>query len=389
MSTVRDAGFLELSSMGLAHHAEDDHHTLTPSDMKQRKRKCWKKRPFLILIVILIVAAIVAGIVLFFAPGSESRKDGNSPSAAAQTSGGGNAMVARVPVWQIGASWGYTHFTYDSSGTRHSTFVEAVNSRVLDTSHQYILAAVDLEDAVEHAVANAFPYFGRVTTEDLRVYENGAPQPLFGYFPISANSPPWEFKLLGKTWKGTVQNITSREVTYVATSTSDADGVATLQYNLDLISGFLQHMEFINNGKKQQELILNSHRASGFEGTTYFVRASDLYDGSWPSNDTAAPSFTVGQHRTDGAWDMLVYTADVAVGCTNASVARIMLTGLTTQETALDRKFLKCQEEHLTVGTINKPLDTAYDVSVTVGGDKTAVSLSVAGGKLYTYKLPV
>ena len=38
------------------------------------------------------------------------------------------------------------------------------------------------------------------------MYEDGSPQPLFGFFPIAASAAtePWDFRLFGKNWRGEV-----------------------------------------------------------------------------------------------------------------------------------------------------------------------------------------
>ena len=76
-----------------------------------------------------------------------------------------------------------------------------------------------MDDAVNHAVNNMFPFFGRVTLDNLSVYENGEPQPIFGTFPIVSTRKgdvSWDFSLLGKAWRGRITSVTPSVVTFQA-----------------------------------------------------------------------------------------------------------------------------------------------------------------------------
>merc|ERR1712087_858294 len=101
--------------------------------------------------------------------------------------------------------------------------------------------------------------------------------------------------------------------------------------------------------------------ANGFKGQAHFMRAADIFDGSWPSNhienattnltssrqptatvQNFSSSFSVGEHRTDGVWDMLVYVADTVVDCETFSFALLTITGKDVQTPTMSRPFASC-----------------------------------------------
>merc|ERR1711920_547036 len=132
---------------------------------------------------------------------------------------------------------------------------------------------------------------------------------------------------------------------------------------------------------------LHDYKPNGFKGTAFFVRATDIFDASWSAtSQQEEQSFAAGQHRTDGPWDMLVYVADVDVGCgdgTNA--ASLKLSGNKSQIASLDRTFAACKTGQTELGTIKQPLDGTYKVTVSLSGSSTAMRLRVAGGLLFNY----
>jgi hypothetical protein len=96
--------------------------------------------------------------------------------------------VEAMPEWTIGAAWDYEVLTADTSGgddlfagTRsRSNLVRAVAAELDTSTRMYSLASDNLGDATEHAVVNLFPFFGRVAQDNCAVYEEGAPQNVFG-----------------------------------------------------------------------------------------------------------------------------------------------------------------------------------------------------------------
>lgn len=345
-------------------------------------------------------------------------------SASARGDSGGIVVtladsLLRVPEWETGATFDYsfTRLQRGPSGAWQnvSKSVRAVNTGKNPATHQYMLAADQAERALEHAVLNGFPFFGRVASSDLGVYEDGAPQPLFGFWPIKAPSglpesvAPWHFRLFQIDWQGVVVGFEPKGghngaplIKFQASERSSVRGAAGnhfLKYELDLGAGFLKHLSLSDlvTGETQLEMKLDAFQPTGFKGTAYFVRATDLFDGAWPSNTSVAPSeteanefgtaFDIGQHRTDGAWDMLVYVSHVTVGCDETSAASVKLTGRGSLRVALDHSFAACQTDAASYGTILQPRDEEYGVAVSLTGAKTRMRLRIAGGFWYNYTI--
>jgi hypothetical protein len=314
-----------------------------------------------------------------------------------------------VPVWQPGAQFAYTVYTWDGAdGQRRSQLVNAVNTGVDDQKHQYNLAADTQEDAISHAVDNGFPFLGRVTTEDLRVYEDGAPQPLFGFWPLAGvATPAWDFRLFGTDWRGAVQSVdqsgnaagagrTSAVLNFVAEPRNRTTGTKRrLQYSLDVGVGFLSRLALTDAaGDAEIDMTLNNYQPSGYTGQAYFVRATDLYDTTWQTADGGSggnATFEVGQHRTDGPWDMLVYLYDVVVGCDSSdSAAALSIAGAAPGAPPVRKfSFVRCAPEQRHIDTIRpaagQPLEARYAVRARVAGNQTEARLRVAGGMLYEY----
>ena len=334
-------------------------------------------------------------------------------------------VTINVPVWKSSATLDYSIFREG----RNSELVRAISvvgggtdeDRNTEANLQhYILGSEGIDDAVNHAVNNMFPFFGRITSENLSVYENGEPQPIFGSFPIVSTSvqsetdSSWEFSLLNRAWRGNITSVTANVVTFQAVerkiNSNHAPTTYILDYSLDVGAGFLGHMTLTetqaNPTKKRQEkkifdLTLNKHSPAGsYSGKAFFVRATDILDRIYSNNDTMHTSmskgnaesnetFSVGQHRKDGPWDFLVYSVDATVDCMKGNKASLTLTGMNNDGSvapiALDKSFARCVQETASTGTIAQPLTPQYIVSAKLAGGSTTLRLRIAGGLLYTY----
>lgn len=348
---------------------------------------------------------------------------GNSLPAGLE--GGVEQQGLSIPHLQPGATFTYSINTWrnDTAGLQQKITqnVRVVNVGKDPATHHYMLAADELEVALEHAVLNGFPFFGRVASADMGVYEDGAPQALFGFWPMKVSTKvsdmePWHFRLFQTNWQGVVVAVEpngaadgkSALIKFQATERpqqgSDRGSMAkrVLTYELDMGAGFLSHLVLntVGSGKTQLEMKLESSQANGFKGNAYFVRATDISDNTWtfgtqPNNQKAAgvvqqksyeSTFSVGQHRTDGAWDMLVYYTDVALGCDESSAATLKVTPHNApQQNALVRSFSGCKSKATTIGTISQPLDKSYTVDVALTGPVAAMHVQVAGGLLFKY----
>jgi hypothetical protein len=280
--------------------------------------------------------------------------------------------------------------------------------------------------AVEHAVLNGFPFFGRITADHLAVYENGVPQRMFGSWPITPAeddqpASSWEFALFGVDWTGRLIHYNAnggvgnagllvfeakqRVIANVSGSSSGEQPVSSLAYTLDLGVGFLTELKRTDaDGTPVLTMSLDDHTLSGYYGEAYFVRASDLFDQRWSGGhgvDAGASEggevdgvdFELGTHDSGKAWDLLAYVADIKVGCSASDRASYTLVAQSDPNTpvigAIGRR---CETAAVSVGTIGTvqetdELDPAYTVTVAVAGSESTVRLRVAGGLLFTYSV--
>lgn len=120
-----------------------------------------------------------------------------------------------VPAWQPGTTFSYLSLVHDGSdavgcGSANPTQLLAVNAGLDASGSSYQLTSASLHSAVAHAALNDFPFFGRVTSGHLAVYENGQPQHLFGRFPIDLSAgktpAPWSFRMFHIAWRGELES---------------------------------------------------------------------------------------------------------------------------------------------------------------------------------------
>ena len=138
-------------------------------------RAVWGKRVLLGLLGIAVLVGVTLGIMAAAGGccGGGAGADGGDASISRVGGGGGGlrSPYITIPKWGRGAVFDYSVYTWEGAGREKSSqLVKAINVGEDTAKHQYTLGSDTLEDAVEHAVRNGFPFFGRVTTEDLRVY---------------------------------------------------------------------------------------------------------------------------------------------------------------------------------------------------------------------------
>jgi hypothetical protein len=329
------------------------------------------------------------------------------------TAAPGRRIVSRgrrgisVPVWQVSVGFNYSSAVFDGAAAQwcdtSPSHLLAVNSG-LDTSRgNYQLTSATVYDAVKHAVLNDFPFFGRVTSDHLAVFEGGHPQRLFGSFPIDVGgqTAPWSFRLFHLDWEGTLQSFDPRGGTtgagLISFTAFRPDIVRTderLVYDLDLGAGFVSSLQLFDaEGTLRRRITLGEHHSTTRYEQTYFVRASDLLDQRWnTSGASAVAELVVGAHKSGTAWSLLAYSVDASAGCATDETAAVSLAarnggGDSSSLAGLNVTIGGCSDVCGRTGYLGGPLDSAYNYSVAVSPAQTlAARLRVAGGVLYTYR---
>jgi hypothetical protein len=354
------------------------------------------------------------------------------------------AALVSVPTWSMGATFNYVvvravdgpHGGGEFSGDgvdNPTTKVTAINVGLdadLDASQptpQYTLASASQQAAVEHAVLNGFPFFGRITADHLAVYENGVPQRMFGSWPIgvdvAAHPPPWRFALFNKDWlgelvgynrtggagggNGLLQFKATERPSATVTAAVGGGPVATLKFDLDLGAGFLSSLALIDaSGVTTLAMKLDSSTVDGYTGGAYFIRAGDLFDHEWlaatsPDGASGAAAFvsssanfSLGAHKSGAAWKILAYVAELAAGCDDpaTATAAFELVGRTAPDITVAAMAVGSCTRNSTVGMVPQSsaavqdLDMAgYTIKASLAGEQSRVRVRVAGGLVKKY----
>lgn len=287
-----------------------------------------------------------------------------------------------VPTWSVGDWWQYA---YELPG------LPEVTSRLVVTEHDapgglYQIGLTSRVEAQRHAVLNHNPFLGRVTTDSLRVYENGVAQPVLN-FPIE-DGDRWTFDLLGVAgWQAQVTSVSGSEGRERVTIEAEA-GPQSLIYVFDAERGFLQRLEWTTNGDLNLRYTLVDS-GSDHIGECFFLRAEDLYENTWSSSSgdpeiELRDTFFDAGHPRDGAFDELIYhlTAEVADEVDAAGALTLRDRG---SSALLDRTWQAGEQETGTVGTV--PSNTGeYSLTVALTG-LSEVHLILAGGIEYSWIL--
>ena len=143
---------------------------------------------------------------------------------------------AEKPGWQIGDWWLYT---FETSQFGEDT-ARLVVTDIREDEGLYMLGISSEREAQRHAVINHNPFLGRVTIDELSVYENGDPQAVFNF--------PWmkvtlgAFTLLGEYWSAK----TSGSYNGMPVVTATSGNGHSLEYRFDGSHGFLDMFEWKN-----------------------------------------------------------------------------------------------------------------------------------------------
>ena len=113
--------------------------------------------------------------------------------------------------WSLGKWWLYSFETPEYGEDTARIIV----SEALDEEQNWMLGIGSENEAQRHAVTNHNPFLGRITMDQLMVYENGIQQPVF---PESwTEGLEWEFTLFGEDWTARIESSNNRQSSVYAT----------------------------------------------------------------------------------------------------------------------------------------------------------------------------
>lgn len=271
------------------------------------------------------------------------------------------------PGWQIGDWWLYT---FETAQFGEDT-ARLVVTDIQDDEGLYMLGISSEREAQRHAVINHNPFLGRVTINELSVYENGDAQPVFN-FPWSQGDS-WEFTLLGEYWSAT----TTGSYNGMPVVTASSDNGHSLEYHFDGSHGFLDFFEWKNQDGDLQFRMSLTNTGSDYSGEVWFIRATDLKDRLFegPIDGEATDTFIDSGHPSGIDFDYYVFYIDASLpqGGTGTLSLRDH-----TGNSILTRTY--------TAGTQSQELATIpsrsdeYTLEVTLTGGQSTIHFMIAGG---------
>jgi len=102
--------------------------------------------------------------------------------------------VVSLPQWEVSDWWLYTFVTPEFGEDSARLVVSEIN----DADDIYMLGISSEREAQRHAVVNHNPFLGRVTIDNLSIFENGEAQNVF-QFPWR-DGDSWQFTLFEQSW---------------------------------------------------------------------------------------------------------------------------------------------------------------------------------------------
>jgi len=332
-------------------------------------------RPVLKITVTLVVLLLVAGSFLagmhFGSSGPGSGDDGEPSSL-------------KAPAWELGRSWSYAFDTPDIDPTMARIVVATRNES------QYQLGIDRRLDAQRHAVLNYNPMLGRITTDQLAVFEKGIPQNVLN-FPLEKGKA-WNFTLLGREgWAARVVGLDrvtfpGENRTVLAAIEARSGQGDLLKYTYDSNAGWFRSMVLLSSsGVEELRMTLVSH-GTGYRGDAYFVRGVDLYSKE-VSSSSGSPqvdiyeSFLDRGHPTWGPFDSLIYCYKATIG----ERSNGLLTFRDHSTTTLMRKTFDPGTEEDSLGSMPSE-GGEVGVTLALQGD-CRLKVMVAGGIEYKWTL--
>lgn len=326
-----------------------------------------KKWLTMAIVIVLVVVSFTSGFLL-----SSSDLIGGSQEAG----------PVKLPTWQKGQYWVYAFSTPEIENT-----VTKIVVADIDTT-DYHLGINNRVDAQRHAVLNYNPMLGRVTIDNLAIYEQGEAQTIL-LFPLEVGKS-WKFDLVGlegvtaKVVSAEDVNIPGEGKTTLVEIVAKASTGAVLRYTYDSSAKWLRSMVMESSaGEVDLKMSLVSF-GTGYHGDAYFIRGLDLYDRAFSSNRGSPEvvlydSFIDRGHPNWGPFDSLIYYYRISTGGNSNAVMTIRDHSTTT----VVRKTFESSTAEGGIGAIDSNAGE-WGVTVTMQGDCT-LHLMISGGIEYSW----
>ena len=285
-----------------------------------------------------------------------------------------------APTWIPGKYWKYSFKT---------PYIEdAISQMVVATEDEedYHVGVISRLDAQRHAVLNYNPMLGRITTENLEVFEKGRPQPLFS-FPLKKDKE-WSFSMFNiEEFNAKVTSIRSvkmpdGERTVIVNIQAEAATGDRLIYSYDKSAKWVNTLVWEDSsGVPQLEMTLVSY-GQGFDGEVYFVRGVDIIKEYYTAPALKIFNSNIGSHEDWGPFDSLIY--HFVVSTEDNSGGSLILKDPITLSEAMRRVFGPNIFES-SLGTI--PSDSEQlGIEVSLFGN-AYLDLRIAGGIEYVWNV--
>ena len=170
-----------------------------------------------------------------------------------------DSQIVEAPQWMVGQWWMYVFSTPEYGDTTTTLIVTETDA---EEGTAYMLGISSQDEARKHAVLNFNPFLGRITHDNLSVFESGDARQVF-VFPLEKGNE-WNFSLFGHdTWQAEVLDVSSG----IAMVSAFSQSGGTITYAFNAAFGFLSNFIWEDaDGTIRMQMTSASKQGENFEG---------------------------------------------------------------------------------------------------------------------------
>jgi predicted DNA-binding antitoxin AbrB/MazE fold protein len=220
--------------------------------------------------------------------------------------------------------------------------------------------------------------------ENLAIYEQGIPQPLFK-FPLKEGKK-WTFSLFGiSDFEAKVKGIRAADLpdgktTYIVDIEAISPSGAKLTYSFDTKAQWINSLILENSDDEPQIEMNQVSYGIGFSGNVFFVRGVDIVDDTYVAPELSLQNSLVQGHPDWGPFDSLIYHFEVHTQ--DSSGGTLNIKDPSSSSEGLKRVFGPNIFES-SLGTIPSPSEEV-SIQVSLFGNVN-LRLRIAGGIEYMW----